>query len=123
MRNGTMQARVKKGEKSALVVFWKFFDKETQEDRMRKPEGGGEGNTRRAPMARLPADHCLAANGLVRDHPVSYWAYLRASLSWPSSRFFAVAAIPAARSFAIRAMSFTGTGLVSGKWTVPFRSS
>jgi len=37
--------------------------------------------------------------------------------------FFAVAAIPAARSFAIRLMSFTGTGLVNGKWTVPFRNS
>jgi hypothetical protein len=42
---------------------------------------------------------------------------------WPCSGFFAVAAIPAARSFAIRLISFTGTGLVSGKWTVPFRSS
>jgi len=38
-------------------------------------------------------------------------------------RVDAVAAIPAARSFAIRLMSFTGTGLVSGKWTVTFRSS
>jgi hypothetical protein len=28
---------------------------------------------------------------------------------------FVVAAIPAARSFAIRLMSFTGTGLASGK--------
>src|SRR4051794_10536016 len=37
--------------------------------------------------------------------------------------FFAVAAIPAARSLAIRVMSFTGTGLVREKWIVPFRSS
>jgi|SRR5271169_1161974 len=37
-----------------------------------------------------------------------------------SRGFLVVAAIPAARSFAIRLMSFTGTGLVSGKWTVPF---
>ncbi len=49
--------------------------------------------------------------------------YLRLSFSRPSSGFFAVAAIPAARSFAIRSMSFTGTGLVRGNWTVPFRSS
>ena len=72
----------------------------------------------------LPADQRPAANGLARaGHPVSYWVYLRLSFSRPSSGFFAVAAIPAARSFAIRSMSFTGTGLVSGKWTVPFRSS
>ena len=56
-------------------------------------------------------------------HPVSYWVYLRLSFSRPSGGFFAVAAIPAARSFAIRPMSFTGTGLVRGNWTVPFRSS
>src|SRR5262249_18432110 len=56
-------------------------------------------------------------------HPVSYRADLRLSFSRPSCGFFALAAIPAARSFAIRLMSFTGTGLVSGKWTVPFRSS
>src|SRR5689334_1932488 len=72
----------------------------------------------------LPADHGLADNALPRaGHPVSYCADLRPSLSRPSSGFFGVAAIPAARSFAIRPMSFTGTGLVSGKWTVPFRSS
>ena len=66
----------------------------------------------------------LQANGLARaGHPVSYWLYLRLSFSRPSSGFFAVAAIPAARSFAIRSMSFTGTGLVRGNWTVPFRSS
>ena len=35
----------------------------------------------------------------------------------------AVAAIPAARSLAMRRISFTGTGLVSEKWTVPFRTS
>ena len=52
-------------------------------------------------------------------HPVSYCAYLRLSFSRPSSGFFAVAAIPAARSFAIRPMSFTGTGLVSGKLDRP----
>ena len=40
-----------------------------------------------------------------------------------SNGSFAVAAIPAARSFAIRLMSFTGTGLLSGKCTVPLRSS
>jgi hypothetical protein len=56
-------------------------------------------------------------------HPVSYGVYLRLSFSRPSTGFFAVAAIPAARSFAIRAMSFTGTDLVSGNWSVPFRSS
>lgn len=50
-------------------------------------------------------------------------AGLRATFFRPGSGFFAVAAIPAARSFAIRLMSFTGTGLVSGKWTVPFRRS
>jgi hypothetical protein len=32
-------------------------------------------------------------------------------------------AIPGARRFAIRLISFTGTGLVSGKWTGPFRMS
>src|ERR1035438_7635742 len=41
----------------------------------------------------------------------------------PLRRLAPFAGLPAARSFAIRAMSFTGTGLVSGKWTVPFRSS
>ena len=45
---------------------------------------------------------------------------LRLSFSRPSSGFFAVAAIPAARSFAIRLMSFTGTGLVSGNGPSPF---
>ena len=71
----------------------------------------------------LPADQRPAANDLARaGHPVSYGVYLRLSFSRPSSGFFAVAAIAAARSFAIRAMSFTGTGLVSGNWTVPFRS-
>jgi hypothetical protein len=54
---------------------------------------------------------------------VSYGADLLVSFPRPSSGFLAVAAIPAARSFAIRLMSFTGTGSVSGKWTVPFRSS
>jgi len=72
----------------------------------------------------LPADQRPAANGLARaGHPVFYWVYLRLSFSRPSSGFFAVAAIPAARSFAIRPMSFTGTGLVRGNLTVPFRSS
>lgn len=72
----------------------------------------------------LPADQRPAANGLARTgHPVSYGLYLRLSVSRPSIGFFAVAAIPAARSFAIRSMSFTGTGLVRGNWTVPFRSS
>ena len=51
------------------------------------------------------------------------WPDLRLPFPRPGSGFFAVAAIPAARSFAIRLMSFTGTGLLSGKWTVPFRSS
>jgi hypothetical protein len=49
--------------------------------------------------------------------------YLRLSFYRPSGGFFAMAAIPAARSFAMRPMSFTGTGLVNGNWTVPFRSS
>ena len=72
----------------------------------------------------LRADQRPAANDLARaGHPVSYWVYLRLSFSRPSSGFFAVAAIPAARNFAIRSMSFTGTGLVRGNWTVPFRSS
>ena len=82
--------------------------------------------TRALQLARvgLPADQRPAANGLARSsHPVSHWLYLRLSFSRPSSGFFAVAAIPAARSFAIRSMSFTGTGLVRGNWTVPFRSS
>jgi DNA-directed RNA polymerase specialized sigma24 family protein len=48
---------------------------------------------------------------------------LRLSFPRTSSVFFAAAAISAARSFAIRSMSFTGTGLVRGNWTVPFRSS
>jgi len=55
--------------------------------------------------------------------PVSYCAGLRLAFPWPTGVSFPVAAIPLARSFAIRLMSFTGTGLVSGKWTVPFRSS
>ena len=42
---------------------------------------------------------------------------------YPTRGFLAVATIPAARSFAIRLMSFSGTGLVRGKRTVPFRSS
>ena len=68
--------------------------------------------------------HGLAANGLaLAGHRVSYCADLRLPFSRTGSGFFAVAAIPAARSFAIKLMSFTGTGLVSGKWTVPFRSS
>jgi len=72
----------------------------------------------------LLANHCIAANGLARvGHPISYCADLRLSFSRPSSGTFVAAAIPAARSFAIRLMSFTGTGLVSGKWTVPFRNS
>src|ERR1039458_5780236 len=54
-------------------------------------------------------------------HTVSYCADLRLPSPRPSSGSFVVAAIPAARSFAIRLMSFTGTGLASGKWTVPFR--
>ena len=66
----------------------------------------------------------VQTNSLARTgHPVSYWAYLRLSFFRPSSGLFAVAAIPAARSFAMRTMSFTGTCSVSGKWTVPFRSS
>src|ERR1035438_3500421 len=73
---------------------------------------------------RLLADHCLAANGLARaGHLISYCADLRLAFSRLSSGSFVAAAIPAARSVAIRLMSFTGTGLVSGKWTVPFRSS
>ena len=52
-----------------------------------------------------------------------YRAVLRLSFPGPSSGCLAVAAIPAARSFAIRFMSFIGTGLVSGKWIVPFRRS
>jgi len=55
------------------------------------------------------AYHCLAANDLaLAGHPVSYCAGLRA---------------PFFRSFAIRLMSFTGTGLVSVKWIVPFLTS
>ncbi len=38
-------------------------------------------------------------------------------------RFLTAIAIPSARNFAIRLMSFTGTGLASGKCTVPFRTS
>jgi len=54
-----------------------------------------------------------SGNGLAQaGHPVSY---LCLSFSRSSSGLFAVAAIPAARSLAILAMSFTGTGLVSGK--------
>ena len=68
--------------------------------------------------------HCLAANGLeLPGHTVSYCADLRLPFSRSGSDIFTVAAIPAARSFAIRLMSFTGTGLVSVKWTVPFRRS
>ena len=52
-----------------------------------------------------------------------YSAGLGLGIPWPGVGPFAPGAIPAARSFAIRLMSFTGTGLVSGKWTVPFRSS
>jgi hypothetical protein len=86
---------------------------------------------RKAP-ALLSTDHCgqqlaLRTNRYGRrraaGHTVSYWSDLRLPFSRPSSGSFLVAAIPAARSFAIRLMSFTGTGFVSGKWTVPFRSS
>ena len=52
-----------------------------------------------------------------------YGAGLRPFFSPASSGLVRVATIPAARNFATRLMSFTGTGLVSGKWTVPFRSS
>src|SRR5690348_14093259 len=70
------------------------------------------------------ADHCLRANDLaLAGYTVSYCAGLRVPFSRRGSGFFAVAAIPAARSFAIRLMSFTGTGLMNGKWTVPFRRS
>ena len=70
------------------------------------------------------AYHCLAANDLaLAGHPVSYCAGLRAPFFRPGSGFFAAPAIPAARSFAIRLMSFTGTGLVSVKWIVPFLTS
>ena len=59
------------------------------------------------------ADRCLTANDLARaGRSVNY-----------GSGFFVVAAIPAARNLAIRLISFAGTGLASGKWTVPFRSS
>ena len=54
---------------------------------------------------------------------LSYCVDLFLPFTWLTAGFRAVAAIPAARIFAIRLMSFTGTGLVSGKWTVPFRSS
>jgi hypothetical protein len=55
--------------------------------------------------------------------PVSYCADLRLCLSRAATGLFAVWAIAAARNFAIRLMSLTGTGLVSGKRTVPLRSS
>jgi hypothetical protein len=72
----------------------------------------------------LLADHCLAAKGLpMAGHTVSYYADLCLPFAPTRLRFFRVAAMPAARSFAIRLISFTGTGLVSGKWTVPFRRS
>ena len=57
-----------------------------------------------------------------RGRPHAAYCGLRLLFSRPSSGFFAVAEMPAARSFAIRLMSFTGAGLVSGNWTVPFRS-
>jgi hypothetical protein len=56
------------------------------------------------------------------DHPVYYCAGLPLVFRLGSG-FFAAAAIPAARSFAIRLMSFTGTGLLSVKWIVPFLRS
>ena len=83
----------------------------------------------KSPMVRLArnrvvVNHGLASNDLTRvGRPVSYCADLRLPFSRPGSGFFAVATIPAARSFAIRPMSFTGTGLVRGNWTVPFRSA
>src|SRR6478672_11540957 len=56
-------------------------------------------------------------NGLaLAEHSVSYCADLRLPFSRPGFGFFGVAAIPAARSFAIRLISFTGTGLASVKW-------
>ena len=71
---------------------------------------------------RRSQDHYLKANGVkwAASSPVSYFAEFRPSFSRPNSVFFAVAAIPAARSFLIRLTSFSGTGLVSGNWTVPF---
>jgi hypothetical protein len=62
-------------------------------------------------------------DSMVAEEYAGCGTYLRLSFSRPSGGFFAVAAIPAARSFAMRPMSLTGTGLVSGNWTVPFRSS
>jgi|HubBroStandDraft_2_1064218.scaffolds.fasta_scaffold237128_2 hypothetical protein len=73
------------------------------------------------PSGRSASCSQAASRGRTTLSP--YGLYLRLSFSRPSSGFFAVAAIPAARSFAIRSMSFTGTGLVRGNWTVPFRSS
>lgn len=55
-----------------------------------------------------------------RGRPHAPYCGLRLLFPRPSSGFFAVAEIPAARSFAIRLMSFTGAGLVSGNWTLPF---
>ena len=73
---------------------------------------------------RRLANHCLAANAFtVAGQAVPYCGDLLLPLSRLNTGFRAVAAMPAARSFAIRLMSFTGTGLVSGKWTVPFRRS
>jgi hypothetical protein len=65
--------------------------------------------------------HGFAANAPAGG-PTLLYCGLRLLFPRPSSGFFAVAEIPAARSFAIRLMSFTGAGLVSGNWTVPFRS-
>jgi hypothetical protein len=61
--------------------------------------------------------------GAIAGYTVSYNTHLRLPFSRPGSGFFAVAAISAARSFAILLISFTGTGLVSVKCTVPFRKS
>lgn len=43
-------AQVKKGEKASLVVFWKFFDSERQDDGQTDTQG--DSPARRAPMAR-----------------------------------------------------------------------
>lgn len=77
-------------------------------------------------IAYLPRFARTTASGTglpMARHTVSYCADVRLPFPRPGSDFFAVAAIPAARSFAIRLISLTGTGLVSGKWTVPFRRS
>src|ERR1019366_6138020 len=85
---------------------------------------GGASTTRKDPDGRNVAYAETGPNGVLADRCLTANDFARAGRSVNYSRgFFAVAAIPAARSFAIRLISFAGTGLVSGKWTVPFRSS